>query len=83
MRLQRVGLITLGVADLAAARRFYGDQGWVEADGSDGVAFFQMQGQVLGFFGRVALGSRPRSGCFGAGIRAIGPIRMGMSGRWR
>ena len=49
---QRVTLITLGVEDLAAARAFYARLGWAEADGSPGVAFFQMQGQVLGLFGR-------------------------------
>ena len=49
---QRVSLITLGVADLAAARGFYRRLGWGEGDGAPGVAFFQMQGQVLGLFGR-------------------------------
>jgi predicted N-acetyltransferase YhbS/predicted lactoylglutathione lyase len=54
---QRVSLITLGVADLAAARGFYAALGWVEADASPSVAFFQMQGQVLGLFGRADLAS--------------------------
>jgi uncharacterized glyoxalase superfamily protein PhnB len=54
---QRVSLITLGVADLATARDFYAALGWVEADGSPGAAFFQMQGQVLGLFGRADLAS--------------------------
>ena len=50
---QRVTLITLGVADLAASRSFYARLGWVEhADSQPGVAFFQMQGAVLGLFGR-------------------------------
>ncbi len=52
---QRVSLITLGVEDLAAARGFYRRLGWVEGDGAPGVAFFQMQGQVLGLFGRADL----------------------------
>ena len=52
---QRVSLITLGVEDLAAARDFYRRLGWIEADGVPGVAFFQMQGQVLGLFGRADL----------------------------
>lgn len=49
---QRVTLITLGVADLAASRAFYGRLGWVEHSGTDGVAFYQMHGAVLGLFGR-------------------------------
>jgi len=48
---QRVTLITLGVADLAAARAFYQRLGWVEHSGTEGVAFFQMNGAVLGLFG--------------------------------
>lgn len=55
MNVQRVTLITLGVADLAAARAFYGRLGWVEHSGTEGVSFFQMHGQLLGLFGRDAL----------------------------
>ncbi len=55
MKTQRVSLITLGVADLAAARAFYARLGWVEGDSTPGVAFFQMHGQVLGLFGRAEL----------------------------
>lgn len=50
---QRVTLITLGVADLAAARAFYARLGWIEHGQSQpSVAFFQMHGAVLGLFGR-------------------------------
>lgn len=50
---QRVTLITLGVADLAAARAFYARLGWIEHGASQpSVAFFQMHGAVLGLFGR-------------------------------
>lgn len=49
----RVTLITLGVADLAAARAFYARLGWVEHPQSQpSIAFFQMHGAVLGLFGR-------------------------------
>jgi len=49
---QRVTLITLGVADLAAARDFYARLGWREQNpDQEGVAFFQMHGAVLGLFG--------------------------------
>lgn len=52
---QRVTLITLGVDDLARARSFYESLGWQVAEASEGVAFYQMQGQVLGLFGKVDL----------------------------
>jgi uncharacterized protein len=52
---QRVTLITLGVADLAVARAFYDRLGWVRHSGTEGVAFYQMCGTVLGLFGRDAL----------------------------
>ena len=52
---QRVTLITLGVADLAAARAFYDRLGWVQHSGTEGVAFYQMHGAVLALFGRAAL----------------------------
>ena len=56
MNRQRVTLITLGVADLAASRAFYARLGWVEhAESQPGVAFFQMQGQALALFGRADL----------------------------
>jgi uncharacterized glyoxalase superfamily protein PhnB len=48
---QRVTLITLGVADLAAARAFYARLGWVEHGQSQpGIAFFQMHGAALALF---------------------------------
>lgn len=48
---QRVTLITLGVADLAAARAFYARLGWQEHGSQEGVAFYQMHGQALALFG--------------------------------
>lgn len=52
MTQQRVTLITLGCADLAAARAFYARLGWVEHPQSqESVAFFQMQGAALALFG--------------------------------
>lgn len=49
---QRVTLLTLGVADLAASRVFYARLGWVEhGESQPGVAFFQMNGAVLALFG--------------------------------
>ena len=45
---QRVTLVTLGVADLAAARAFYARLGWAEhKESQPGVAFFQINGLAL------------------------------------
>jgi len=55
MERQRVTLITLGVDDLARARRFYEGWGWRPAQVLDDVIFFQMPGAALGLFGRAAL----------------------------
>lgn len=53
---QRVTLITLGVADLAASRAFYARLGWQEhGESQPGIAFFQMLGQALALFGREQL----------------------------
>lgn len=54
---QRLSLITLGVADVARARRFYEALGWTASaiDGEGTVAFFQLPGMVLGLFGRDSL----------------------------
>ncbi len=52
---QRVTLITLGVADLAASEAFYARLGWVKHSGTPGVAFYQMHGAALGLFGVEAL----------------------------
>ena len=50
---QRVSLVTLGVADLAAARRFYEALGWSSgSDPDQGVVFFQTGSMVLGLWGR-------------------------------
>ena len=50
---QRVNLITLGVADLARARRFYEAIGWTTAAGpGDDVVFFQAGEMVVALWGR-------------------------------
>ena len=53
---QRVSLITLGVADLERARRFYEDGlGWRRSNTDAGVVFFQLPGMVLALWSRTAL----------------------------
>ncbi|MGL4396829.1 MAG: VOC family protein [Hyphomicrobium sp.] len=52
----RISLITLGVADVGRARRFYEDLGFTAAsDSNESVTFFDAGGVVLALFGRAAL----------------------------
>ena len=53
---QRLSLVTLGVADLERARRFYEDGlGWRRGNNHPEVAFYQLGGMVLALWGREAL----------------------------
>jgi catechol 2,3-dioxygenase-like lactoylglutathione lyase family enzyme len=53
---QRVSVITLGVRDLARARRFYEALGWeTGAEPGDDVAFFQAGDMVLALWDRATL----------------------------
>jgi len=52
---QRLSLVTLGVADLDVARRFYEALGWSPTGPGAGVVFFQSGGMVVGLWGRDAL----------------------------
>jgi uncharacterized protein len=53
---QRVSLVTLGVADLGRARRFYEALGWTtESEPDADVVFFQAGGGVVGLWGRTQL----------------------------
>jgi len=52
---QRVSLITLGVADVAASRAFYERLGWTVAMDVQETVFFQIGGSVLTLWGREKL----------------------------
>jgi len=52
---QRVSLITLGVADMAAAAAFYEALGWQRAESPDGVIAFDLISQTLGLYPLQAL----------------------------
>jgi uncharacterized protein len=53
---QRLSLVTLGVRDLARARRFYEGLGWTtRADPGDDVVFFQAGGMIVALWGRESL----------------------------
>ena len=49
---QRLSLVTLGVRDLARARRFYEALGWRALPGPEGVVFFQLPGVVFALWSR-------------------------------
>ncbi len=49
---QRLSLVTLGVSDVTASRRFYERLGWRAAPvGGDEIAFFQLGGIALALYG--------------------------------
>ena len=53
---QQISVITLAVADLAASRRFYGEGfGWAPVFENDEIAFYQMNGLMLGTWLQPAL----------------------------
>jgi uncharacterized protein len=53
---QRVSLVTLGVRDLARARKFYEALGWrTRAEAGDDVVFFQAGGMVVALWDRARL----------------------------
>jgi uncharacterized protein len=69
---QRISLITLGVADLVRSRAFYEDGlGWRPGFVDDEIAMYQLNGLVIGLFGRDALLEDAR--IEGAAARAAGP----------
>ncbi|HEY8618026.1 VOC family protein [Phenylobacterium sp.] len=72
---QRISLITLGVADLPLARRFYEDGlGWRPQTALDEVCFYQLPGLGLALFGRDDLAAdarRPVDGGFSGITLAI------------
>jgi len=53
---QQISVITLGVADLAASRRFYaGGFGWTPVFENEEIIFYQMNGLMLGLWDRQRL----------------------------
>jgi catechol 2,3-dioxygenase-like lactoylglutathione lyase family enzyme len=48
---QQIAVVTLGIADLARSRQFYGvGFGWTPVFASDEILFYQMNGLVLGLW---------------------------------
>lgn len=68
---QRINLVTLGVADVKAARAFYERLGFTASGfDSEGIAFFDMGGTILGLYGRAALAEDAAVSAEGSGFRA-------------
>lgn len=69
---ERLSMITLGVRDVAASRAFYERLGFRAADfDSADVTFFQMNGTVLGLYGRDALAEDATVPSDGTGFRGV------------
>lgn len=79
---QRLSLVTLGVADVAAARRFYEEGlGWKPSSQSNpNIAFFPLGGMVLALYQRAALAEDARLPADGSGF---GGITLAYNGRSR
>ena len=69
---QRLSLVTLGVADVARATRFYESLGWQRSSASqESVTFLAMQGSALALFGRADLADDAGVDEQGSGFRAV------------
>lgn len=69
---QRLSLVTLGVESVRIARLFYERLGFKAAEfDSDDVVFFEMNGTILGLFGRKSLAEDANVSREGAGFRAV------------
>jgi hypothetical protein len=68
---QRLSLVTLGVADLDRARRFYEALGWRRSNDHAEVVFFQAGGMVLALWSRASLAEDAGVPAAGSGFRGI------------
>ena len=69
---QRLSLVTLGVADVPRSRAFYERLGFKAAHfDSDEVAFFDMNGTILGLYGRAPLAEDANVSHEGEGFNAV------------
>ena len=67
----RISIITLGVADLDRATAFYESLGWRNSTTAPSIAFFEMQGSVLGLYEWSALADDAKVPSEGAGFRGV------------
>ena len=68
----RISIITLGVADLAAATAFYESLGWRRSSSSvDAMTFISMQGSALGLYQWDSLADDAKVPSAGTGFRGV------------
>lgn len=68
----RINIVTLGVADVPTSRRFYERLGFVASGfDSENVAFFDMNGSILGLYGRSPLAEDAGVSEVGDGFRGV------------
>ena len=67
----RISIITLGVADLDRATAFYESLGWTNSATAPSIAFFEMQGSVLGLYEWSALADDAKVPSEGSGFRGV------------
>lgn len=69
---QRVSLVTLGVAELERAARFYEEGlGWKRKGDTEGVVFFQLPGSILALWPRESLAEDAGISAAGSGFSGI------------
>ncbi|MGH6912961.1 MAG: VOC family protein [Geminicoccales bacterium] len=68
---QRLSLVTLGVADLDRALRFYEALGWRRSNQQAEVVFFQARGMVLALWSREELAADAHVPAAGSGFAGI------------
>ncbi len=67
----RISIVTLGVADLDRATAFYESLGWTNSATAPSIAFFEMQGSVLGLYEWTALADDAKVPSEGSGFRGV------------
>jgi catechol 2,3-dioxygenase-like lactoylglutathione lyase family enzyme len=69
---KRLGTLTLGVRDLARARKFYEEGlGWTRDGGESDIAFYQLNGLVLGLYEWPKLAADAGVEAVGSGFRGV------------
>lgn len=68
---QRISIVTLGVADLAASTAFYESLGWQRANALPSISLFQMSGVVFGLYQWDALADDAKVPAAGSGFRGV------------
>jgi predicted lactoylglutathione lyase len=67
----RISIVTLGVADLAASTAFYEALGWTNSATAPSISMFEMQGSVLGLYEWSALADDAKVPADGSGFHGV------------